>query len=83
MQMMYEVIYKALMEVGLEDAFSPQDYLNFFCLGNREATEGNDSLCSESPTAENTPQVTYILKSVLDFSLMYFLTFSLGFELLF
>ncbi|XP_022964032.1 phospholipase D gamma 1-like isoform X1 [Cucurbita moschata] len=56
MQMMYEVIYKALMEVGLEDAFSPQDYLNFFCLGNREATEGNDSLCSESPNAENTPQ---------------------------
>ncbi|XP_022999811.1 phospholipase D gamma 1-like isoform X1 [Cucurbita maxima] len=56
MQMMYEVIYKALMEVGLEDAFSPQDYLNFFCLGNREATEGYDSLCSESPNAENTPQ---------------------------
>ncbi|PKI56933.1 hypothetical protein CRG98_022668 [Punica granatum] len=37
MQMMYETIYKALVEVGLEDAFVPQDFLNFFCLGNREA----------------------------------------------
>ncbi|KAJ0444383.1 putative phospholipase D [Helianthus annuus] len=36
MQMMYETIYKALLEVGLEEAHSPQDYLNFFCLGNRE-----------------------------------------------
>ncbi|OIV89642.1 hypothetical protein TanjilG_12728 [Lupinus angustifolius] len=39
MQMMYETIYKALVEVGLEAAFSPQDYLNFFCLGNREAVD--------------------------------------------
>lgn len=61
MQMMYEVVYKALMEVGLEDAFSPQDYLNFFCLGNREAMDGNDPSCSGSPNAENTPQVTCIL----------------------
>ncbi|KAK2992468.1 hypothetical protein RJ640_011607 [Escallonia rubra] len=37
MQMMYETIYKALVEVGLEGAFLPQDYLNFYCLGNREA----------------------------------------------
>ncbi|KAA8515979.1 hypothetical protein F0562_019158 [Nyssa sinensis] len=42
MQMMYETIYKALVEVGLEDAFMPQDYLNFFCLGNREAVGGSD-----------------------------------------
>ncbi|KAF3621195.1 Phospholipase D gamma 2 [Capsicum annuum] len=53
MQMMYETIYKALEEVGLENAYSPQDYLNFYCLGNREAgkVEGN-----ESPAAANTPQ---------------------------
>ncbi|CAN1848877.1 Phospholipase D beta 1 [Linum perenne] len=37
MQMMYETIYKALREAGLENTFSPTDYLNFFCLGNREA----------------------------------------------
>ncbi|CAN6704267.1 unnamed protein product [Malus baccata var. baccata] len=56
MQMMYETIYKALVEVGLEGAFSPQDYLNFFCLGNREAIDGNDTSFSGSPTAANTPQ---------------------------
>ncbi|XAR63129.1 Phospholipase D [Bertholletia excelsa] len=54
MQMMYEMIYKALVEVGLEDAFAPQDYLNFFCLGNREA--GGESLSTESNPASNTPQ---------------------------
>ncbi|KAJ7962279.1 Phospholipase D family [Quillaja saponaria] len=58
MQMMYETIYKALMEVGLEAAFSPQDYLNFFCLGNREAIDAYDPnpVVSESPNAANTPQ---------------------------
>lgn len=56
MQMMYETIYKALVEVGLEGAFSPQDYLNFFCLGNREAIDQTDPLWSGSPTAPNTPE---------------------------
>ncbi|XP_070026610.1 phospholipase D gamma 1-like [Nicotiana sylvestris] len=53
MQMMYETIYKALEEVGLEDTYSPQDYLNFYCLGNREA--GNVG-GTESPGTANTPQ---------------------------
>ncbi|KAM6584425.1 hypothetical protein CsatB_011427 [Cannabis sativa] len=55
MQMMYETIYKALVEAGLEGAYSPQDYLNFFCLGNREDLDGNNS-GMESPTAANSPQ---------------------------
>ncbi|KAK4411338.1 Phospholipase D beta 1 [Sesamum angolense] len=54
MQMMYELIYKALVEVGLEDAYSPQDYLNFYCLGNREAPDA--SAPSENQAAANTPQ---------------------------
>ncbi|XP_058104715.1 phospholipase D gamma 1-like [Magnolia sinica] len=54
MQMMYEIIYKALEEVGLEKTYVPQDYLNFFCLGNREAADGTDASCG-SP-ASNTPQ---------------------------
>lgn len=53
MQMMYETIYKALVEVGLEDAYTPQDYLNFFCLGNREAPDGS-KVHMEGPS--NTPQ---------------------------
>nr|GEW29429.1 phospholipase D gamma 1-like [Tanacetum cinerariifolium] len=52
MQMMYETIYKALVDVGLEEAESPQDYLNFFCLGNREDTDPkDDSLFDYSPEA--------------------------------
>ncbi|KAI3711347.1 hypothetical protein L2E82_41358 [Cichorium intybus] len=54
MQMMYQIIYKALVEAGLEEAFSPQDYLNFFCLGNREALNPEES--SHGHSVENTPQ---------------------------
>ncbi|KAF5185732.1 Phospholipase d beta [Thalictrum thalictroides] len=57
MQMMYETIYKALEEVGLEQTFAPQDYLNFFCLGNREAPDGSDSSFGGSPNAANSSQV--------------------------
>ncbi|KAI3985531.1 hypothetical protein MKX01_033845 [Papaver californicum] len=56
MQMMYEIVYKALEEVGLENVEHPQDYLNFFCLGNREAPDGSDASFGGSPTAANTPQ---------------------------
>lgn len=54
MQMMYKIIYDALVEVGLENEYKPQDYLNFFCLGNREALNASDA---NSPAGENTPQV--------------------------
>ena len=54
MQMMYEIIYKALKEVGLDGKYEPQDYLNFFCLGNREA----EDTCSSSGTfSASNPQV--------------------------
>ncbi|KAF8028427.1 hypothetical protein BT93_E1133 [Corymbia citriodora subsp. variegata] len=56
MQMMYETIYKALVEVGLEEAFAPQDFLNFFCLGNREAPDWSNTSQTGSPSAPNTPQ---------------------------
>nr|GEZ39126.1 phospholipase D beta 1-like [Tanacetum cinerariifolium] len=39
MQMMYDVIYKALQEMGIENEREPQDYLNFFCLGTRESSQ--------------------------------------------
>ncbi|KAJ0717438.1 putative phospholipase D [Helianthus annuus] len=56
MQMMYETIHKALVEVGLDGVSSPQDYLNFFCLGNREAMGPHDDVGGESPGSGNTPQ---------------------------
>lgn len=54
MQMMYETVYKALQETGLDNQYEPQDYLNFFCLGNREIPE-NEHVTKT--TRENTPQV--------------------------
>lgn len=66
MQMMYETIYKALVEVGLEGSYEPQDFLNFFCLGNREAqgsAQGNSH-------AANTPQVHLLLSFLLSFDIL-------------
>ncbi|KAM4085842.1 hypothetical protein ACJW30_10G057700 [Castanea mollissima] len=57
MQMMYEMIYNALKEVGLENKYEPQDYLNFFCLGNREAPDTEDSSGATNSAAVKTPQV--------------------------
>ncbi|GFZ01245.1 phospholipase D beta 1 [Actinidia rufa] len=56
MQMMYEVIYKALEEVGLEKQYEPQDYLNFFCLGNRETQDAEGPSAVGIDSAVNTPQ---------------------------
>lgn len=53
MQMMYETVYKALQEAGLDNEYTPQDYLNFFCLGNREAPDDQNAINSAGP---NTPQ---------------------------
>ncbi|THG18432.1 hypothetical protein TEA_023776 [Camellia sinensis var. sinensis] len=56
MQMMYEEIYKALEEVGLEKKYEPQDYLNFFCLGNREARDREDTSDAGNATTKNHSQ---------------------------
>ena len=63
---MYEIIYKALKEVGLENKYEPQDYLNFFCLGNREAPDREDNLeAINSTSAKTTPQVFPSLSACL------------------
>ncbi|KAM3296329.1 hypothetical protein ACQJBY_038582 [Aegilops geniculata] len=36
MQAMYEVVASAIVEAGAGGRAHPQDYLNFYCLGNRE-----------------------------------------------
>lgn len=77
MQMMYETIYKALVEVGLERTYEPQDFLNFFCLGNREA-QGHDISDAKNSPASNTPQVhlLHTFKYFLDTSqIIFFLEF--------
>ncbi|KAI3727565.1 hypothetical protein L6452_16181 [Arctium lappa] len=61
MQMMYEVIYKALQETGLENEYEPQDYLNFFCLGTRETSCGIAPTSNgKLPISPNTPQALSI-----------------------
>ncbi|KAH9602850.1 hypothetical protein KSS87_017874, partial [Heliosperma pusillum] len=56
MQMMYGIIYKALEETEMENNYEPQDFLNFFCLGNREASDENCTRNTASSTNENSPQ---------------------------
>lgn len=43
MQMMYDIVAQELNNSGLEDAH-PQDYLNFYCLGNREECHEEESM---------------------------------------
>ncbi|KAG4119573.1 hypothetical protein ERO13_D11G088400v2 [Gossypium hirsutum] len=55
MSMMYETIYRALVEAGLDSTCVPEDFLNFYCLGNREL-DGYQPPIDESPKAANTPE---------------------------
>ncbi|KMT12174.1 hypothetical protein BVRB_5g101220 [Beta vulgaris subsp. vulgaris] len=56
MQMMYETIYKALVETGMDTTYEPQDFLNFFCLGKREVSDEISAGNSDTPLNGNTPQ---------------------------
>ncbi|KAL9265117.1 Phospholipase D beta 1-like protein [Drosera capensis] len=56
MQMMYEIIFQALVEVGLQNKYEPQDYLNFFCLGTREVPDEHSTKPNTSSSADNSPQ---------------------------
>lgn len=49
MEMMYTLIAEALKEEQLEDTHHPTDYLNFFCLGNREGPHGHEPPPSVAP----------------------------------
>ncbi|KAJ9186397.1 hypothetical protein P3X46_001973 [Hevea brasiliensis] len=54
MQVMYEVIAKELKAMNLENVH-PQEYLNFYCLGNRE--EPSKELLDLSDKARNSGEV--------------------------
>ncbi|CAH8320855.1 unnamed protein product [Eruca vesicaria subsp. sativa] len=47
MQMMYEIIAREIKHVELENC-NPQDYLNFYCLGNREELPSDQNCVSSS-----------------------------------
>ncbi|KAF5771476.1 putative phospholipase D [Helianthus annuus] len=57
MQMMYEVIARELKNSKLENAH-PQDYLNFYCLGNREQCDEQVSKNSGTHTSSNGGSVS-------------------------
>nr|GEY96039.1 phospholipase D beta 1-like [Tanacetum cinerariifolium] len=61
MQMMYDVIYKALQEMWLEIECEPQDYLNFFCLGTRVSSQKTQPTTNgKVSVAPNTPRALSI-----------------------
>ncbi|KAJ3690815.1 hypothetical protein LUZ61_019979 [Rhynchospora tenuis] len=54
MQMMYEIIAQELKSMNMEGAH-PQDYLNFYCLGNREDIPKNDDASLDNQPEKNGP----------------------------
>lgn len=73
MQMMYETIYKALVETGMDTTYEPQDFLNFFCLGKREVSDEISAGNSDTALNGNTPQVYIYLIFSASTLLVYFL----------
>lgn len=52
MEMMYGIIATAIKEAGLARKTHPTDYLNFFCLGNREKKQPGEYVPPEKPEPE-------------------------------
>ncbi|KAF5733184.1 putative phospholipase d beta [Tripterygium wilfordii] len=50
MTMMYHIVAQALQKAGLSESYHPQDYLNFYCLGKREASSVGGSSQINQPT---------------------------------
>ncbi|EXB93484.1 Phospholipase D delta [Morus notabilis] len=63
MAMMYHVVAEAIKKEGLSDEYHPQDYLNFFCLGKREASSSHQT-CSSSSHTNLQPTENRALASV-------------------
>eukprot|EP00250_Pteridium_aquilinum_P005314 c15429_g1_i1 orf=299-2836(-) len=57
MEMMYLHIAEALKEMDMDNERHPTDYLNFFCLGNREVNTQNDS----APTTQVDEKSSQVL----------------------
>jgi hypothetical protein len=62
MEMMYGIIADELRAMNIEDAH-PQDYLNFFCLGNREEPVSNGSLESDKSTDKSAAVILHFFLS--------------------
>jgi len=68
MKMMYGMIHKCLQKEGLLGEKSPTDYLNFYCLGNRETLEGSQhDLQAPSPPKDLTVSRAVVLNQTRRF----------------
>lgn len=64
MKMMYGVIADALREVGKLGTRHPRDYLNFYCLGNREVkSKAEIDNPPANPPDENSKHVSILSQS--------------------
>lgn len=70
MKMMYEIIAQELHYANIENAHPqyanienahPQDYLNFYCLGNRENNNDNEPDAVAQPSNSGTIVVIMLL----------------------
>lgn len=59
MAMMYKIVAQALEKAGLSDHYHPRDYLNFYCLGKREASSSR-SPSQRNQQTENRALVCYL-----------------------
>ncbi|XP_015878934.3 phospholipase D delta [Ziziphus jujuba] len=55
MTMMYRIVTQALESVGLSEQYHPREFLNFYCLGKREAS----SASSSSSSSEISPRTNH------------------------
>lgn len=62
MKMMYEIIAQELHYAKLENSH-PQDYLNFYCLGNREKCNENEPNAVAQPSNNGTTVVIMLIQS--------------------
>ena len=57
MEMMYSRIYRALEEENLLDQYKPEDYLLFFCMGQRETEDHSQAVGGDFDEEERPNQV--------------------------
>ena len=61
MQMMYDIISQELKSINIENSH-PEDYLNFYCLGNREELPKEVSVPPDQSSQNGS--VSYSLKFI-------------------
>lgn len=64
MEMMYRIIADELKAMDNKD-MHPEDYLNFFCLGNREEPPSNGSPESEKSTDKSAAVICCCIFSLI------------------